>query len=97
MGITFENGDMIATFYVLFLLRYIKNDGSVLIWLGFALTLLAFILSFWLVESPTWLASLGHELEAAKKFAYIAKVNGAGPLQFEVVKADEFGGESETT
>ena len=47
-------------------------------------------MSLWLVESPTWLASVGAGYHAAKAIDYIAKFNGKEPLKASFVKADEF-------
>ena len=65
-----------ATLYVTFYLRYISNNAQSLIWVGFALNIIAFIMTFWIVESPSWLVSVGRKEEAIKNLKFIAKMNG---------------------
>lgn len=69
-------GDVVATLYITFFLRYISNDAFTIIWIGFSLNIVAFIMSFWIVESPVWLVSVGRNDEAIKNLKYIAKLNG---------------------
>ena len=77
MGGTFSCiGDVVATLYVTFYLRYISNNAQSLIWVGFALNIIAFIMTFWIVESPSWLVSVGRKEEAIKNLKFIAKMNG---------------------
>ena len=59
-------GDVVATLYVTFYLRYISNNVNSLIWVGFSLNIAAFIMTFWIVESPAWLVSVGRNAEAIK-------------------------------
>ena len=93
VGVAFAVGDVVVTLYITFLLRYATNDASTIVWLGLAINCVAFILVLWLVDSPTWMASLGHEAHAAKAFAYIARFNRVSDFASDVreVRADKFG------
>ena len=64
------------TFYITLFLRFVSNDSSTAIWIGFAINVLACIGGFFLVESPAWLLSVDREADAMKALMYIAKVNG---------------------
>jgi len=92
VGVAFAVGDVVVTLYVTLLLRYVTNLASTLVWIGFAINCTAFILSFWLVESPTWMASVGQKGHAARTFAYIAKFNGMQKsfAGIDEVEADPF-------
>ena len=68
--------DGLATLYITFFLRYISNNVNTIIWIGFSLNIVAFIMTFWIVESPAWLVSVGRKAEAIKNLSYIAKING---------------------
>lgn len=48
-----------ATFYITLFIRYISVNISALIWVGFGLNVLCVICSYWLIESPAWLLSIG--------------------------------------
>ena len=93
VGVLFAFGDTIVTIYVTILLRFATNDSRVIVWIGFTINILAFILVLFLTESPTWMAALGHEEHAAKAFAYIAKFNGVSDFAGKVqeVRPDKFG------
>lgn len=81
-GSVLAMGDNVATLYDTFFLRYIGNDFKTIIWIGFAFNIIGCLLSFFIVESPQWLVSVGRKDEALKGIKYIAKLNGAA--QFEV-------------
>lgn len=61
IGGLFAVSDCIATLYITFLLRYVTNNALTIIWIGFGLNFVAAVLSFFLVESPEWMASVGAE------------------------------------
>ena len=75
VGAAFAVGDVIVTLYITFLLRYVTKDASTLLWIGFAINILAVTLSFWVIESPSWLVSVGHKVEAVSKITQMAKFN----------------------
>jgi len=83
-------GDVVATLYITFFLRYIDNSAKALIWIGFAINIVAFIFSLWIVESPSWLASVGRKEEAIKNLKYIAKVNGTKDFQLDEIRDTTF-------
>ena len=64
IGAVFAIGDIVATYYIIFFLRYISNNANILIWVGFAINIVACVLSFFLYESPAWLLSMGRKEEA---------------------------------
>ena len=90
-------GDGIATLYVTFFLRYISKDITIIIWIGLVLNILACIMSFFTVESPIWLLSVGRKEEAIKNLNFIAKMNGVKDfhikelreIKFETVDSDK--------
>ena len=59
MGTALLVGDVVATLYVTFFLRYISININIIIWIGFALNIITLIASLWNVESPAWLVSVG--------------------------------------
>ena len=59
-------GDCAATLYITFYLRFISNDIHYLIWVGFGINIFTVFAAYFLVESPSWLVSVG-EIERAKK------------------------------
>lgn len=69
-------GDVVATLYICFFLRYISNDAFHIIWIGFALNIVASIFGLFLVESPGWLVSAGRIEDATACLQKIAKING---------------------
>ena len=79
-------GDVVATLYVTFYLRYISNNVNSLIWVGFSLNIAAFIMTFWIVESPAWLVSVGRNAEAIRKLQFIAKFNGQKDFNVSALK-----------
>ena len=79
-------GDVVATLYVTFYLRYISNNVNSLIWVGFSLNIAAFIMTFWIVESPAWLVSVGRNAEAIRKLQFIAKFNGQKDFHVSALK-----------
>lgn len=66
MGSVYHVGDIFATYYIVFFIRYISNEAKYLIWIAFSVNLAACILSIWVVESPAWLLSVGRKAEAIK-------------------------------
>ena len=78
MGTAASFGDSIITLYIVLFLRYVSNEVSILLWIGLGLNVLALVLSFWLVESPAWLASVDRKDEALKALGYMARFNGEG-------------------
>ena len=83
-------GDGIATLYVTFFLRYISNDVTTIIWIGLVLNIVACIMSFWIVESPIWLVSVGRNEEAIKNLNFIAKMNGAKDFHIKELREIKF-------
>ena len=83
-------GDTVATLYVTFFIRFISNNSRTLIWVGFALNIAAFIMTFWIVESPAWLVSVGRKEEAIKNLKYIAKMNGQKDFQVTALRDSKF-------
>ena len=83
-------GDVVATLYVTFYLRYISNNVNSLIWVGFSLNIVAFIMTFWIVESPAWLVSVGRKAEAIKKLQFIAKMNGQKNFHISALRDQTF-------
>ena len=83
-------GDVVATLYVTFYLRYISNNVNSLIWVGFVLNVTAFIMTFWIQESPAWLVSVGKNAEAIRKLAFIAKMNGKKDFKVYALKDAKF-------
>ena len=83
-------GDTLATLYVTFFIRFISNNSRTLIWIGFALNIAAFIMTFWIVESPAWLVSVGRKEEAIKNLKYIAKINGQKDFQVTALRDSKF-------
>ena len=83
-------GDIVATMYISFWLRYISNNANDLIWVGFAVNTLAGILGFFLVESPAWLLSVGRKQDAIKALKYVAKMNGHGDMEIIDIKEEKF-------
>ena len=81
-------GDVVATLYVTFYLRYISVSVKPIIWVGFALNLFSLIASFWNVESPAWLVSVGEIEKAIKHVKYIGKFNGVTDLQISNLLPD---------
>jgi Na+/phosphate symporter len=69
-------GDVVATLYMTFFIRYISIDASIIVYIGLSLNVLACIMAFWLVESPAWLVSVNRKEEAIEKLKYMAKFNG---------------------
>lgn len=53
---------------------------------------MAAVLSFGLVESPAWMASVGAGDHAAKTMEYIARFNGKEPLGERFLMANDFEG-----
>ena len=73
-------GDVVATLYVTFFIRYISVNCYIIVWIGFGLNVFSLIASFWNVESPAWLLSVGETEKAKKSFMFIAKFNGVNDL-----------------
>ena len=90
MGAAFAVGDVIVTLYVTFILRYITQDARTLIWIGFVINIVAVVLSFWVVESPVWLVSVGRELEARDKLFYIARFNRVANFEIDELIDEKF-------
>lgn len=82
--------DVVATLYITFFIRYISNDASILVWVGFSLNILSFILSFFVVESPIWLVSVGREQDAIKSLQYISKLNGQAVCEVTALREEKF-------
>ena len=74
-----------------FLLRFTPSTSQTVIWIGLSLNLAALIASFWNVESPAWLASVGEEEKAKRNIQYIAMFNGVQDMHIKQLMPDEFG------
>lgn len=83
-------GDVVATLYITFFIRYISNNAITLIWIGFALNIVGCILALWIVESPAWLLSVGRKDLALQRLRYIAKINGIHDFVLEGLKQEKF-------
>ena len=83
-------GDVVATLYICFFLRYISSDAFKIIWIGFALNILGVILAYWLVESPAWLLSVQREKDAIVALQYMAKINGVTDFHIETLIESKF-------
>ena len=81
VGTTLLTMDVMATLYVTFYLRFIDISVKPIIWIGFSLNIISLIASFWNVESPAWLLSVGEVEKAKKNIMYMAKWNGVTDLQ----------------
>lgn len=90
MGAMYAVGDIFATYYITFFLRYISNDANTLIWIGFAINILACICGFFLVESPAWLLSSGNKAGAIKNLEKIARINGVVGFEVWDLKDEKF-------
>lgn len=86
VGTALLSGDVAATLYITFYLRFISNDIHPLIWIGFVLNVLAVIACYWMVGSPSWLVAIGDTEKAKKNILYIAKFNGVTDMKtFQIV------------
>ncbi len=83
-------GDVVATLYISFFLRYISSEASIILWIGFALNILGCIMAYWLVESPAWLVSVNRKEEAIEKLNYIAKFNRVPDFHVIALKDSKF-------
>ena len=83
-------GDVVATLYICFFLRYISNDAFHIIWIGFALNIVAVIGAVLLVESPAWLVSAGRIEDAEACLQKIAKINGVTDFQVGKLVDEKF-------
>ena len=90
MGAMFAIGDIVATYYICFFLRFISNDANILIWIGFVVNIIACTLAFCLVESPAWLLSMGKKDEAIKNLEKIARWNGKIDYVLMDLKEEKF-------
>jgi len=61
-----------------------------MVWVGFALNIAAFILTFFVVESPVWLVSVNRKQEAIEKLRYIAKINGRKDFSVTALRDSKF-------
>lgn len=75
-GAAYVISDSVATLYVTFILRYISNNISTVLWIAFSCNVIALITGLLLPESPKWLVERGQERLAMKSIAKIAKYNG---------------------
>ena len=90
-GTALAVGDTAAQLYVTFFLRFISRDSQTVIWIGMGLNFVALIATFWNVESPAWLVSVGETEKAKKNILYIAKFNGIQDIQITHLKPDDIG------
>mmetsp|Transcript_33699 Transcript_33699/g.41553 ORF Transcript_33699/g.41553 Transcript_33699/m.41553 type:complete len:122 (-) Transcript_33699:812-1177(-) len=90
LGTLFMTADVVATLYVTFFLRFVSSTASDLIWVGFALNIVACILGFFCVESPSWLVSIGRKDEAIKRLSYMAKMNGVKDFSIHDLRTEKF-------
>ena len=65
IGAALATGDVATSLYITFYLRYISKNMNTLVWVGLFINLMVVFASYWTVESPSWLASVG-ETEKAK-------------------------------
>jgi hypothetical protein len=83
-------GDVVATMYITFFIRYISVDVHIIIWIGFSLNAIVAIMGFFLIESPAWLLSSGDKAGAIKALKFVAKINGVENYELEDLKEEKF-------
>ena len=76
IGAALATGDVATSIYITFYLRYISKNIHTLIWIGLVMNVIVVIASYWNVESPSWLASVGQTEMAKRNILWIAKFNG---------------------
>jgi len=83
-------GDVVATMYITFFIRYISVDVHTLIWIGLSLNVLVVGLGIFLIESPAWLLSSGDKAGAIKALKFVAKINGVENYELEDLQEEKF-------
>lgn len=75
---------------IVFAVYYFSRDWHVLNWFIGIFSLIIFLLSFYLIESPIWLVSIGKNDEAICNLRKIAKSNGKKDFQINITLIESF-------
>ena len=75
----FMCGDSAMGFYLIVYLRFISKDCFAFLQLSIILSIISFVLYYFLPESPKWLVSVGRYDEARTALKKIAYLNGCDP------------------
>jgi len=75
----FMCGDSAMGFYLIVYLRFISKDCFAFLQLSIILSIISFVLYYFLPESPKWLVSVGRYDEARTALKKMAYMNGCDP------------------